>query len=99
MIKVEKLGVILSPTDREFEKYGVLNAGIYQDGNTIHILYRAVHYGNISTIGYAKSEGPFNIVERHDKPLVDIDYEYEKHGVEDPRITFIDGVYLIFINI
>lgn len=95
MIKVEKLGVILSPTDREFEKYGVLNAGIYQEGNTVHIFYRAVHYGNISTIGYAKSEGPFNIVERLDKPLIDIDHEYEKHGVEDPRIVKIDDTFYI----
>ena len=78
MITVEKLGVLLSPTELEFEKYGVLNPGIYQDGNTIHIFYRAVQFGNISTIGYAKSEGPFNIVERHEKPLIDIDFEYEK---------------------
>jgi predicted GH43/DUF377 family glycosyl hydrolase len=54
MITVEKLGVILSPTNLDFENNGVINPGIYQDGNTVHILYRAVQEGNNSTIGYAK---------------------------------------------
>lgn len=95
MLKVEKLGVILSPTEREFEKYGVLNPGIYQEGNKVHILYRAVQYGNISTIGYALSEGPFNIVKRLEKPLIEIDFEYEKHGVEDARIVKIEDTFYL----
>ena len=95
MITVEKLGVLLSPSELEFEKYGVLNPGVYQDGNTIHLFYRAVQYGNLSTIGYARSEGPFNIVERHEKPLIDIDFEYEKHGVEDARIVKIEDTFYL----
>jgi predicted GH43/DUF377 family glycosyl hydrolase len=42
MITVEKLRVILSPTNLDFENNGVINPGIYQDGDTVHILYRAV---------------------------------------------------------
>lgn len=95
MITVEKHGIILSPTDREFENNGVLNPGIYQDGNTIHILYRAVQEGNLSTIGYAKSEGPFKIIERLDRPLITRDFDYEKRGVEDSRIVKIDDTYYI----
>jgi hypothetical protein len=34
MITVEKLGVILSPTNLDFENNGVINPGIYQDGDT-----------------------------------------------------------------
>jgi hypothetical protein len=52
MITVENL-VILSPTNLDFENNGVINPGIYQDGD-VHILYRAVQEGNNSTIGYAK---------------------------------------------
>jgi predicted GH43/DUF377 family glycosyl hydrolase len=52
MITVEKLGVILF-TNLDFENNGVINPGIYQDGDTVHILYRAVQEGNNST-GYAK---------------------------------------------
>jgi len=95
MITVEKHGIILSPTNREFENNGVLNPGIYQEGNTVHILYRAVQKGNLSTIGYAKTEGPFKITERLEYPLIIRDFDYEKHGVEDPRIVKIEDTYYI----
>lgn len=95
MVAIEKLGIILSPTDREFENNGVLNPGIYQEGNTVHLFYRAVQNGNISTIGYAKTDGPFNIVERHDKPLINREFDYESRGVEDARIVKIDDTYYI----
>lgn len=95
MITVEKHGIILSPTEREFENNGVINPGIFQEGKTVHILYRAVHNGNISTIGYAKSDGPINIVERLDHPLISIEFDYESHGIEDPRIVKIDGIYYL----
>ena len=95
MVSIEKLGIILSPTDKEFENNGVFNPGIYQEGNTVHILYRAVQHGNYSTIGYAKTEGPLKIIERKDKPLIVRDFDYEKHGVEDARIVKIENTYYI----
>lgn len=95
MITVEKLGVILSPTKFEFENIGVINPAIYQDGNTVHILYRAIQEGNLSTIGYAKMEGPTKIVERMEKPLISREFDYEKQGVEDPRIVKIEDTYYI----
>ena len=93
MISIEKFGLILSPTERGFENNGVFNPGIYQEGNTIHIFYRAVQNGNLSTIGYAKTEGPMKIIERHEKPLITRDFDYEKHGVEDPRVVKIEDTY------
>lgn len=95
MITIEKLGIIMSPTDKEFENTGVLNPGIYQEGNTVHILYRATQQGNFSTIGYAKTDGPIKIVERMEKPLIIRDYDYEKQGVEDARIVKIEDTYYI----
>lgn len=95
MITVEKLGIILSPTERDFESNGVLNPGIYQEGNTVHILYRAVEDGNFSTIGYAKTDGPLKIVERLDYPIIKRDFDYEKQGVEDARIVKIEDLYYI----
>jgi len=95
MITVEKHGIILSPTDREFENNGVLNPGVYQEGNTVHILYRAVQEGNWSTIGYAKTDGPINIIERLEHPLITREFDYESRGIEDPRIVKIDGIYYI----
>ncbi|MGM0579566.1 MAG: pesticidal protein Cry7Aa [Bacteroidota bacterium] len=93
MISVEKYGIILSPTDNEFENTGVCNPGVYQDGNTVHIYYRAVQEGNFSTIGYAKTDGPTKIIERYTQPLIKRDFEYEQHGVEDARIVKIEDSY------
>jgi predicted GH43/DUF377 family glycosyl hydrolase len=98
MVTIEKLGIILSPTDKEFENTGVLNPGIYQEGNTVHILYRAVQEGNYSTIGYARTEGPTKIVERAEKPIIYRDFEYEKQGIEDARIVKIEDTYYITYN-
>jgi beta-1,2-mannobiose phosphorylase / 1,2-beta-oligomannan phosphorylase len=95
MITVEKKGIILSPTDIDFENNGVLNPGIYQDGNTVHIFYRAVQHGNLSTIGYAKTDGPLKIVDRLEHPLINRDFDYEKQGVEDARIVKIEDTYYL----
>ncbi|MFV8375730.1 pesticidal protein Cry7Aa [Flavobacterium sp. LB1P71] len=95
MVTIEKLGIILSPTENEFENNGVFNPGIYQEGNIIHILYRAVQHGNYSTIGYAKMEGPVKVTERKQQPLISRDFDYEKHGMEDARIVKIEDTYYI----
>ena len=95
MVTIEKLGIILSPSDKEFENTGVLNPGIYQEGNTVHILYRAAQKGNYSVIGYARMEGPLKIVERMEKPIITREFDYEKQGVEDPRIVKIEDTYYI----
>lgn len=95
MIPVEKLGIILSPTANEFENNGVFNPGVFQEGNTLHVLYRAVQNGNISSIGYAKLEGPLKVIERMELPLIERDYDYESQGVEDPRIIKIDDTYYV----
>ena len=95
MLTVEKQGVILSPGELEFENNGVLNPGIYQEGDNVHIFYRAVAEGNLSTIGYAKANGPTNIVERHKQPLIICELDYEKQGVEDARIVNIEDTYYL----
>ncbi|NJN27025.1 MAG: pesticidal protein Cry7Aa [Cyclobacteriaceae bacterium] len=93
MLEVVKEGILLSPSKLTFENNGVLNPGVYQDGDDIHIFYRAVEDGNFSTIGYAKMNGPTHVVERHNRPLIGRDFEYEKHGVEDARVVKIEETY------
>ncbi len=95
MIKVKKEGIVLKKSDLSFENDSVLNPGIFQDQDTIHMLYRAVRNGNYSTIGYCKLEGPLTVVERNDTPLIIPYSEDAKNGIEDPRIVRIDGVYYI----
>lgn len=95
MIKVKKEGILLKKTKLAFENDSVLNPGVFQDGDTIHMLYRAVRKGNYSTLGYCRLDGPLNLVERHDTPLIIPHTEDESKGVEDARIVKIEGVYYI----
>ncbi len=93
MIAVKKHGVILQKTDLVFENAGVLNPAVIRDGHSVHLFYRAVRKGNYSTVGYCRLDGPLEIVDRYDLPVLFPQEVYESHGVEDPRITQIDGLY------
>ncbi|HEY2581850.1 MAG TPA: hypothetical protein VGI43_08590, partial [Mucilaginibacter sp.] len=55
--------------------------------------YRAVRKGNFSTIGHCMLSTPFTIKERMDKPVLSPEFEYESHGMEDPRIVKIGELY------
>jgi predicted GH43/DUF377 family glycosyl hydrolase len=95
MIKVKKEGILLSKTSLGFENKGVLNPAAMQEGNSVHLFYRAVRKGNYSSIGYCKLQGPLTVVERADTPVLFPQYAYESQGVEDPRIVKINGQYLM----
>ena len=95
MIKVKKEGIILSKTDLEFENEGVLNPAAMQEGESVHLFYRSVQKGNFSTIGYCRLDGPLTVAERWIEPFMVPEFEYEKHGVEDPRIVKIDDLYYL----
>jgi beta-1,2-mannobiose phosphorylase / 1,2-beta-oligomannan phosphorylase len=95
MIKIKKEGIILKKTHLEFENDGVLNPAVMQEGNIVHLFYRAVQKGNYSTIGYCKLDGPLTIRERSDKPVIIPQYSYETHGVEDARIVKIEDLYYL----
>jgi predicted GH43/DUF377 family glycosyl hydrolase len=95
MVSVKKHGVILAKTDLPFESDGVLNPAVYQDGNSVHIFYRALEKGNHSTIGHCRLDGPLTIAERWQKPLLSPMLDYESQGVEDPRIVKIDGLFYL----
>jgi predicted GH43/DUF377 family glycosyl hydrolase len=95
MVKVIKEGVILKKTDLEFENEGVLNPAVFQEGNKVHILYRAVRKGNFSTIGYAQLAGPLKVIQRNTEPFIIDTKPEECHGIEDPRIVKIDSTYYL----
>ena len=72
MLSVKKEGILLSKTNLVFENEGVLNPAIFQEGNSVHMFYRAVRKGNHSTIGYCKFDGPLTLIQRNEKPLFQI---------------------------
>ncbi|MBW2981551.1 pesticidal protein Cry7Aa [Candidatus Woesearchaeota archaeon] len=93
MVEVKKEGIILEASKLNFENQAVLNPATVKIGNTVHMFYRAVKQGNYSSIGYAKLDGPLNVIERAKKPILKPEFPYEIHGVEDPRVVKIDGTY------
>lgn len=97
MVAVNKHGIVLEKRNLDFEIEGVLNPAVILEDGQIHMYYRAVAKGNRSTIGYCRFDAsdPLTVVERYDQPVVEAEYDYEVHGVEDPRIVKIDDVYYI----
>lgn len=95
MLEVKKEGVLLEKTTLGFENEGVLNPAAIREGDYVHLFYRAVSKGNYSSIGYCKLKGPLTVESRYDTPVLFPQFEYESHGIEDPRITKVDGVYYL----
>lgn len=93
MVEVKKEGILLEKTHFGFENEGVLNPAVYQEGNTIHLYYRAVRKGNHSTIGYCRLEGPLTVVERWKQPMMVPELDFETRGVEDPRVVKIEDTF------
>lgn len=95
MVAVKKEGIILEKTSRGFENIGVLNPAIIKEGATIHMFYRAVSKGNYSSIGHCTLKDGLHVENRSEIPVLYSQYEYEKQGVEDPRIVKIDNLYYL----
>jgi len=68
---------------------------VISDGMGIHIFYRAVSKGNYSSIGYCKLREPMIVEQRLDHPLLSPEFGFESHGMEDPRIVCIEGLYYL----
>ncbi len=95
MVNVTKHGIVLAPRGLEFERAGVLNPAAAAGDGFTNLLYRAVAPGNRSSIGYARIRGT-EVVERLDHPLLVPEQSYEAHGMEDPRLVLLEGVYHLF---
>jgi len=95
MIEVKKEGILLSKTELEFENESVLNPAVIREGEYVHMYYRAVQTGNHSTLGYCRLAGPLTIEERWTKPIMEPEFLYESHGVEDARIVKIGKLYYL----
>ena len=98
MLKIVKLGVVLKPTKASFESRAVLNPAIIQQGEHIHVFYRAVNRKYESCVGYARLKGPLKVVERWTEPIIKRERKIEKKGIEDPRIVKLgDTFYMTYV--
>jgi|GEM_PF-2097541 len=87
MIEVKKAGLLLKKTERGVENEAVLNLCVISDGGKIKRFYRALGKGNYSSVGYCRLSNPLTIEKRNDKPMIFSQFDYELHGIEDPRIV------------
>ena len=99
MLKVKKEGVILEPTRLEFESKAVLNPTCVKKGSYVHMFYRAVRKNNVSSIGYCKLKGPLQVVQRYKHPILCPEFNYDRDGLEDPMITYIDKKYYMLYTV
>ncbi len=93
MVNVSKGKILLeSRSDIDFENGGVLNPACVEKDGIIHMFYRAVRKRNFSTIGYCQIKDG-QVIYRMDEPILKPEYLYERMGIEDPRVTYLDGKY------
>jgi predicted GH43/DUF377 family glycosyl hydrolase len=95
MLKIKDEGIILERIGQAFESKAVLNPACIQVGKVTHMFYRAVDQNAISSIGHAQIKDN-EVIKRFDKPVIFPEHDYEKNGTEDPRITYLDGMYYLF---
>ncbi len=90
---------ILTKNDVPYEVATVHNAGVTKYNGGYVMLFRSHRHNGRSILGLARSNDGFDFAVDN-KPFLTPAQEgpfaeYEAFGVEDPRITFIDGEYLI----
>ncbi len=95
MVVVKNEGIILERTGLEFENKGVFNPACILTDDITHMFYRAINYDNVSSIGYCQLKDN-KVIKRLKEPVLFPEYDYEKKGVEDPRITLLDQTFYLF---
>ena len=90
---------ILTKDDVPYPVATVHNAGVVKFNDRYIMIFRSHMFNGRSILGKAESDNGFNF-EVDKEPFMipateEIFKEYEEYGVEDPRIIFLDGVYLI----
>lgn len=90
---------ILTKNDVPYEVATVHNAGVTKFGDEYIMLFRSHKLNGRSILGLARSKDGYHFTVE-EKPFMvpatsGIFAEYEAFGVEDPRITCIDGAYWI----
>jgi len=90
---------ILTKEDVPYPVATVHNAGVVKFKNKYIMIFRAHKHNGRSILGKAESDDGFTFKVDHQPFMVPaaegIFKEYEEYGVEDPRIVFLEGEFLI----
>ncbi|MBU4480412.1 hypothetical protein KKG48_03150 [Patescibacteria group bacterium] len=86
---------ILIPNSKNFwEAEATFNGCPVVDGKKIHFVFRALSPSNNSSIGYSLSSDGVHF-KKH-RQFIKPEYDWEKYGCEDPRVTKLNGKFYIF---
>lgn len=88
---------LLSPIkEHPWESKYVLNTAAFRVKDKVYLLYRAYGDDSVSRIGMAVTDG-YKVLERLPEPVFIPENATEAKGVEDPRVTLIDGkIYMMY---
>ncbi len=90
--------IIIPRTDNVhwWERNGIFNAGATEYRDQVILIYRAYDDYRMSRLGIANSRDGVHF-KLHDHPIIDTDPadEFERIGIEDPRVTQIEDTYYI----
>lgn len=92
LTRASSMPILLPDPTSEWEATNVFNPSVIYTNGLFHMHYRAQGSDWISRIGYAVSEDGLHW-NRLRRPVLEPEGKWESRGVEDPRITEIDGVY------
>ncbi|MCH8568423.1 MAG: glycoside hydrolase family 130 protein [Balneolales bacterium] len=99
LIKRYRNNPILTKNDVPYPVATVHNAGVVKFGDKYVMIFRSHKQNGRSILGKAVSDDGFNFIVDEEPFMVPSDdgvfKEYEEFGIEDPRIIFFEGEYLI----
>ncbi len=84
--------ILLPDPQSDWETYNVFNPSVIYANGLFHMHYRAQGLDWLSRIGYAVSADGIHW-NRFSRPVLSPESEEDARGIEDPRVTEIDGSY------
>ena len=84
--------ILLPDPTSDWESYNVLNPSVIYHAGLFHMHYRAQGLDWVSRIGYAVSPDGVHW-NRMRRPVLEPQDEWDARGLEDPRLTEIEGMY------
>ncbi len=85
---------ILAPQGGTWESGSVYNPAAVVVGDRVALLYRAHAPDLVSRVGLAWSDDGYAFT-REPEPVLSPSEDYDRYGVEDPRVTEVDGTYYL----
>ena len=95
MVRFEDNPIIEPIEGHPWESRFVFNTAMIRLGGRIHYFYRAMGEDKVSRIGYASSKDGYHIDKRLPYPVFEPSNQLEKYGCEDPRLTLLEGKYVM----